>query len=295
MEFPQRLLWFIEKPEPILKLFEVFYMGLLEGQHTQSYFNILTGLWDLPLNSSMPAGTEDSYRLLGYLYTAVTHPLIESIHPSMPIQIQEDLKALHNPVYIIGQPIGLWTPSLLFRGNLNVPEAILFKQWLPQPEILLQWCQNLETRLYPFGLKQNRLLWACGDPGTTHGFRGVNVPIQPWPQELEVFRDQLTRIFHIRTNFCLVNHYRDGQDSVAPHVDGDLYADRQAVFTISLGITRRMRLVSLGKEADVAFDVEAGDLFLMWGTLQQHWKHGIDKQPNITSSRYSLTFRSTRI
>lgn len=224
MALPSRLLWFIPKPEPILKLFEAWYTGLFEGRHIQSCFNVLTGLWDLPLNSNMPAGTDDSYRMLGYLYNVLIHPLRESIHPQMSAQVQADLKALQQPIYIVGKPTGLWTPSLLFVGELKVPEAILFKQWLPQPEIMLELCQHLETQLYPFGLKQNRLLWACGDPGTSHGFRGVNVPLHPWSPELEQIRDQLTRIFQIRTNFCLVNHYRNGQDSIAPHVDGDLYS-----------------------------------------------------------------------
>jgi hypothetical protein len=291
MAVPLRLLWWTSD----LKLFEAFYIGLIQGQHNQNVFNVITRAWDLPLNSSMPVGTEDGYRMLGYLYNALTHPLIESIHPQMPAPVQADLKALHHPTYIVGKPVGLWTPSLLFRGTLNLPEAILFKQWLPQPQIMFEWCQHLETQLYPFGLKQNRLLWACGDPGTSHGFRGVNVTLHPWPPELETLRDQLTRIFEIRTNFCLVNHYRNGLDSIAPHVDGDLYADRQAVFTISLGTTRRMRLVSLKGNPDITFDVDAGDLFIMWGTFQQHWKHGIDKQPDITTARYSLTFRSTRV
>lgn len=70
---------------------------------------------------------------------------------------------------------------------------------------------------------------------------------------------------------------------------------RQAVFTISLGTTRQMRLVSLKGNPDITFDVNAGDLFIMWGTLQQHWKHGIDKQPEVTTHRYSLTFRSTKV
>ena len=134
-------------------------------------------------------------------------------------------------------------------------------------------------------MKQNRLLWACGDPGVKHGFRGVNVPINPWPSELEAIRNKLERIFHIQTNFCLVNHYRNGNDSVAPHIDGDLYADRKAVFTLSLGTTRQMRLVSLKGKPDITFDVAAGDLFLMWGTLQEEWKHGIDLQPHIQTPR----------
>ncbi len=66
--------------------------------------------------------------------------------------------------------------------NDSLGRIVLFKQWLPISECkdLFDYCTNLKTKLYPFKLKQKRLLWACGDENTYHEFRGVNVTISKW-------------------------------------------------------------------------------------------------------------------
>ena len=163
---------------------------------------------------------------------------------------------------------------------------------------LLASCKKLETKVYPFGLKQNRAMWACGDKGTFHGFRGVNIDIHEWTPEIKQVREKLDTEFGIYTNFCLLNHYRDGSDSIAPHADGELFAEKKSVFTLSLGGTRKMNLVSAtakNKNGNIVFDLDHGDLFWMWGNIQDYWKHGIDAVSPASSilPRWSLTFRST--
>jgi hypothetical protein len=170
-------------------------------------------------------------------------------------------------------------------------DALLYKQWVGAKEAA--------TRLYPFGLRHNRLLWACGDPGMHHGFRGVAVDIMPWPPVLKAIRDRLVVQFGVYTNFCLVNHYRDGRDAIAPHADEELYARNKSVFTLALGATRPMKLVPSGRSSSkrktAAFPFQSGDLFLMCGQIQKHWKHGIDVDLSLRDVRFSLTFRSTSL
>lgn len=196
-------------------------------------------------------------------------------------------------------------------------QAIIFKKWLQSYDAskgskeekktvkgdgaskLLAHCKSLPTKLYPFGLKQNRLLWACGDPGTYHRFRGVAVDINKWTPEVKEVQSLIEGEFDVYTNFCLLNHYRNGKDSIAPHADGELFAKKKSVFTLSLGGTRKMKLVnSFGSTSkpvpNVEFDVEHGDLFWMWGNIQDKWKHGIDVDLKAIVPRHSLTFRSTR-
>lgn len=57
---------------------------------------------------------------------------------------------------------------------------ILFKKWLPETKTFLDHCTTLKTKLYPFKLKQQRLMYACGDPGVFHEFRDVAVDIHEW-------------------------------------------------------------------------------------------------------------------
>ena len=175
--------------------------------------------------------------------------------------------------------------------------AYLYKNWLGKDyaDTLLKFCQDLDTKLYPFGMKQKRLLWACGDPGVYHAFRNVEVDIHHWPAEFKNVHNKLFKEFDVYTNFLLVNHYRNGQDGTGLHADGELNAKNKSVFTASLGATRKMRLSFIhntGKK-DIVFEVEHGDLFYMFGDIQSKVKHAIDEDASVKDTRYSLTSRST--
>jgi alkylated DNA repair dioxygenase AlkB len=91
----------------------------------------------------------------------------------------------------------------------------------------------------------------------------------------------------------VIYHYRDGRDSIAPHSDGELYSKNKSVFTVAVGVTRKMKLVSYSGQPNIVFDFESGDLLMMCGESQSKWKHGIDQDPSVGGVRYSLTFRST--
>src|SRR4029079_7543962 len=175
-------------------------------------------------------------------------------------------------------------------------KIILIKKYLNETECknLFDYCTQLQTKLYPFKLKQNRLLWACGDEGTYHEFRNVNVIINEWSSNCLLIRDRIQTEFDIYHNFCLINHYRNGFDSIAPHSDGELHSKNKSVFTLGIGATRKMQLIPYSSlKPKIIFDFEQGDLLLMCGNVQTKYKHGIDIEPTITKPRYSLTFRST--
>lgn len=74
-------------------------------------------------------------------------------------------------------------------------------------------------------------------------------------------------------------YYRDGRDSVALH--GDTTArdmlEPTHVATVSLGGTRRLLMKPAAGGRSVAFDLAGGDLYVMGGTAQRTWLHGIPK------------------
>jgi alkylated DNA repair dioxygenase AlkB len=107
-------------------------------------------------------------------------------------------------------------------------------------------------------------------------------------------------------------HYRDGRDSVAFHGDklGRL-ADDSIVATVSVGAPRRFimkprellksrQLVQAGdalsaggaptSSHSLAFDLGWGDLFVMGGTCQRTWLHGVPKRSH-ADPRISIMFR----
>jgi alkylated DNA repair dioxygenase AlkB len=79
----------------------------------------------------------------------------------------------------------------------------------------------------------------------------------------------------VRTTAAL---YRDGNDSVAFH--GDTTArdmDTALVAQVSLGFRRRLLLRPTAGGPSIAFPLGGGDLFVMGGTCQRTWRHGVPK------------------
>jgi alkylated DNA repair dioxygenase AlkB len=74
-------------------------------------------------------------------------------------------------------------------------------------------------------------------------------------------------------------YYRDGKDSVALH--GDTVArdmlEPTHVATVSLGGTRRLLMKPAAGGRSVEFVLQGGDLYVMGGTAQRTWRHGIPK------------------
>jgi alkylated DNA repair dioxygenase AlkB len=92
----------------------------------------------------------------------------------------------------------------------------------------------------------------------------------------------------VRTTLAL---YRDGRDSVAMH--GDTTArdmDQALVATVSLGAPRRFVLRPAAGGRSITFDLGGGDLFVMGGTCQRTWRHGIPKVAH-AGERIALMFR----
>lgn len=94
-------------------------------------------------------------------------------------------------------------------------------------------------------------------------------------------------------------YYRDGNDSVAFHGDklGRL-VDDAIVATLSVGEPRRFLMKPNVKSSSraqsegssLSFDLGWGDLFVMGGTCQRTWQHGIPKRSH-AHPRISIMFR----
>lgn len=93
---------------------------------------------------------------------------------------------------------------------------------------------------------------------------------------------------------CLVNWYRDGQDSVGWHADdeGALKEKGATIVSLSLGDTRTFHIRPKKKKGKArVFELGNGDLLIMRGDLQQHWEHGVPKTNKPKGNRINLTFR----
>ncbi len=109
-------------------------------------------------------------------------------------------------------------------------------------------------------------------------------------------------------NSCLVNYYRDEQDSIKPHSDSiDVFGSNPTIAILSIGETREiffkrkkikdkgkssLRLDKKHQQLNSKIKLEEGSLLIMAGGTQRYYLHEIPKVDDKKKERYSLTFRN---
>ena len=105
-------------------------------------------------------------------------------------------------------------------------------------------------------------------------------------------------------NSCLINKYRDGNDSIRAHRDTHLsFGYIPVIIGLSIGDSRILRIrklhnpdtfksLKVHRESDenIDFILEENSVFVMAGWSQKYFSHEVPKMPN-KQTRYSLTFR----
>ena len=140
-----------------------------------------------------------------------------------------------------------------------------------------------------FGHMQPRLIASYGDQGISYRYSGkVNVAL-PWIPVLLEIKSKIEAV-QGEYNYCLLNRYRSGSDSMGWHADdepemGDL------IGSLSLGATRKFRIRHNTTRQIRTLLVGNGTLILMAGTMQQFWQHEVPKTKLPVGERINLTFR----
>lgn len=190
-------------------------------------------------------------------------------------------------------PLGQWE-------RLDLPGAdVAVLRALPLPadkmaRLLAEcdWRQDT-IRIYGREMLQPRLHAWYGDPDAVYTYSGLrNLPL-PWTPLLAELRAMVEGAAGARFNAVLLNHYRDGRDSMGMHSDDEPeLGPKPVIASLSLGATRtfilRHRQDKVLKPVRVALG--NGDLLVMRGETQSNWAHGINKQAQ-AGARLNLTFR----
>lgn len=97
-------------------------------------------------------------------------------------------------------------------------------------------------------------------------------------------------------NGLLINHYRDGQDSMGWHSDSEaVLGPNPTVVSLNLGGTRRFDLRRVGSSRiEHSLVLEHGSLLVMAGQTQHYWQHQVAKTRKPCALRLNLTFRLIR-
>lgn len=130
---------------------------------------------------------------------------------------------------------------------------------------------------------------------------------RPLPQCLDHLR-QLTEIFTGATyNFCLVNYYANGADSISYHSDDERFlGPNPSIASFSLGAVRDFCMKHKpiapkdgeppsqeNSKPPLKLPLASGDMVLMRGKTQANWLHSIPKRKGKGSEggRINITFR----
>jgi alkylated DNA repair dioxygenase AlkB len=140
-----------------------------------------------------------------------------------------------------------------------------------------------------FGRVQPRLTVSYGDEGITYRYSGTENKALPWTPTLLEIKEKIEAI-QGHYNYCLLNRYRSGADSVGMHADNEPGMG-SVIGSLSLGATRTFRIKHNRSKETRAFHAGNGTLIIMAGTMQQFWKHEVPKTTENVGERINLTFR----
>ena len=140
-----------------------------------------------------------------------------------------------------------------------------------------------------FGYMQPRLIASYGDEGITYKYSGVENVALPWTTMLLEIKKKIEAV-QGEYNYCLLNRYRSGSDSMGWHADDEPEMGN-VIGSLSLGATRKFRIRHNVTRETKTFLAGNGTLIIMAGTMQQFWQHEVPKTKQVVGERINLTFR----
>ncbi len=163
---------------------------------------------------------------------------------------------------------------------------------------------------------------------TTYAYSGKTMIAKRWPPLIGRVKDSVGEFVQSNFDIVLLNLYKSGASHVSWHADNEEgLVDGAPICSLSLGCTRvfelrsrrmaelarlqqelhvKKRQQALTREESVLaarhlpsdpqhnhrFELHSGDLIVMAGTIQKHWRHRVPKSDD-TAPRINLTFRLT--
>lgn len=134
-----------------------------------------------------------------------------------------------------------------------------------------------------------------GDAGCAYRYSRRSFEPAPWTPALDGLRVRLVETTGYAFNSVLANYYRDGADAMGAHADDEPELgpsrDDVGIASVSLGARRRFLLRPKDGGETVAFALGEGDLLVMGGRTQAHFKHWVPRTKKPVGPRMNLTFR----
>jgi len=129
-------------------------------------------------------------------------------------------------------------------------------------------------------------------------YRYSNITMYPkkFSTILLLIKSQVEKYTNLDFTSCLLNLYRDGQDSNGWHADNEKeLGENPIIASISFGAERFFLMKHRhDKSQKLKIKLKNGSLLLMKGETQHHWLHQIPKTKKMVGERINLTFRTIK-
>jgi len=150
-----------------------------------------------------------------------------------------------------------------------------------------------DIRVYGKVYKQPRLTAFYANNQKTYGYSNISMTPQPFTPLLNAIKTKVEEATQTQFSSCLLNLYRDGQDTNGWHADDEKELGLNPVIaSVSLGAERAFHLKHKKiKTLKHKLNLQNGSLLLMKNETQHHWLHQIPKTKKPLGKRINLTFR----
>lgn len=146
-----------------------------------------------------------------------------------------------------------------------------------------------KVQVYGKWYETNRLRSGQGE--SSYRYSGNVVQGKPWSQTVKVIKSKLEQLYGAKVSYVLCNYYPDGTSYLGYHSDSEKdLVPNASIYSVSFGATRKFYL----KHTDsTRYDtvLNHGDVLIMQGETQKHFKHTVPKEMTVKSPRINLTFR----
>ena len=141
---------------------------------------------------------------------------------------------------------------------------------------------------------QPRLTALYANNSNPYTYSNITMHPTAFTESLILIKTHIEHVLKIEFTSCLVNLYRDGNDSNGWHSDNEKELGKHPIIaSISFGAERVFHLKhKTKKELKYKIKLEHGSLILMKGATQDHWLHQIPKTKKTIGERINLTFRN---
>ncbi|MCJ7467007.1 MAG: alpha-ketoglutarate-dependent dioxygenase AlkB [Maribacter sp.] len=156
----------------------------------------------------------------------------------------------------------------------------------------IAWQQD-DIKVFGKVYRQPRLTALYADNGKPYSYSNLSMRPRDFTDDLLQIRQKVETLSHVRFTHCLLNLYRDGQDSNGWHADNEKSLGKNPIIaSVSLGQERSFHLKhKTDPSCHHKMILAHGSLLMMQGETQQYWLHQIPKTKKVIGERINLTFR----